>query len=975
MTKVPQRAALGNSMIYMKRFILFFLVWLIGVLGTSAQVMLDSVRARLANAPVQEKVYLHIDNNCYFKGDTIWYKAYVVRADSLTFTDMSRILYVELVSPDGLVVERQGVIISADGFSDGNFALKDSLYSGYYELRAYTRWMLNFCVTGHEYTLTDAEQFYNRQMAEDFFRLYGTIYSRVVPVYERPATPGNYMEKYIVSRPKQRLDKELKEKLTVSFYPEGGSLIAGTRCAVAFEALNEEGEQVEIAGKVDVGNTSIDIATQHFGRGVFMVDVPADGRMKARFNYKGKDYSFDLPKTVQRGCALHLDAVGDSLTADIRFRGMGDGLDFGVAVLCRGVLKSFQVIKRSQRLKIDRSQLPAGVCDLLVVDEFGKPLADRLFFNALPSRPSPTITLESLESEYQPYDSISLNFQAPAGTKLLSVSVRDGSTDDPTYDTGNMMTDLLLSSDLKGFVAYPDYYFEADDVQHRQHLDLLMMVQGWRRYDYAELTNGKAPRYQPEQTMTVEGAVYKTVSFDEIREGELEYWLQGIFGYTDDDVNHMDPNDPLYQKYEKALHAEDPEEENRAIDELTSDVNYKDRVQGRSDLISINELSEYLSTSNPKSAEDPEYGINHGGLRYEVTLKGELVLNEEVATVEMETTNGGRFSFEVPPYYGDGILFLSAHKTNISDRKLNRLEMKGRLDEEEWPEFYVKRDLFYPIFARKYDYYQCHLPASSLSSSFTDYQSSATVDRLSSMDRELSEVNVKARRRRGRQAIDYSKPAYVYDTYELYNLATDYGLSFGKLNFRRFPVQVSMLLLGNYNSNRFFNVQARMSDNLQSPYVFYRNYAPDMAVNTIAFRSNNAVAKNLHLNRQNEIRLFTDFELRNEDKPKEQSVSVADVTLDFALMPDDGLRYSYRDRRIILHGMYEPDEFYHRDYSHMEIDSKPADYRRTLYWNPNARLDEEGRFTAKFYNNAKPTRIKVSAAGLTTAGQPLYLER
>ncbi len=139
-----------------------------------AQSKLDSIADILANAPVQEKVYLHLDNTCYFKGDTIWYKSYVVRADDLSYTDMSRILYVELLSPDGLVVERQNIIVSADGYGDGNFVLSDSLYSGYYELRAYTRWMLNFCVTEHSFNRKDWEQLYNRQMSKDFFRLFCT---------------------------------------------------------------------------------------------------------------------------------------------------------------------------------------------------------------------------------------------------------------------------------------------------------------------------------------------------------------------------------------------------------------------------------------------------------------------------------------------------------------------------------------------------------------------------------------------------------------------------------------------------------------------------------------------------------------------------------------------------------------------------------------------------------------------------------
>ena len=218
--------------------------------------LIDSIRRMLEQAPVQEKVYLHLDNNCYYKGDTIWYKSYVVRADNLDYTDMSHILYVELLSPDGLVVERQNIIVSPDGYGDGNFTLKDSLYSGYYELRAYTRWMLNFRVTEHSYGRKDREYFYNRQMARDFFRQFGTVYSRVVPVYERPDSAGDYAQKYIVSRPKTRIEKELKESLKVDFYPEGGHLIAGTRCRVAFEVHDEEGQQVDIEGAVRIPGRS-----------------------------------------------------------------------------------------------------------------------------------------------------------------------------------------------------------------------------------------------------------------------------------------------------------------------------------------------------------------------------------------------------------------------------------------------------------------------------------------------------------------------------------------------------------------------------------------------------------------------------------------------------------------------------------------------------------------------------------------------
>ena len=98
----------------MKATLLTILAILCSILA-QAKDGLDSIRHMLENAPVQEKVYLHLDNNCYYRGEEIWYKAYVVRADDNEFTDLSRLLYVELVSPDGMLVERQTISINADG--------------------------------------------------------------------------------------------------------------------------------------------------------------------------------------------------------------------------------------------------------------------------------------------------------------------------------------------------------------------------------------------------------------------------------------------------------------------------------------------------------------------------------------------------------------------------------------------------------------------------------------------------------------------------------------------------------------------------------------------------------------------------------------------------------------------------------------------------------------------------------------------
>ena len=97
-----------------------------------------------------------------------------------------------------------------------------------------------------------------------------------------------------------------------------------------------------------------------------------------------------------------------------------------------------------------------------------------------------------------------------------------------------------------------------------------------------------------------------------------------------------------------------------------------------------------------------------------------------------------------------------------------------------------------------------------------------------------------------------------------------------------------------------------------------------------------------------------------------------DVTIEMVPIEFDGRQVVFRDRHIYYYGMSEPAEFYQPDYSSREVGNSPADYRRTLYWNPNARADEEGRFTANFYNNGKETRIKINAAGVSPSGRLMF---
>jgi len=189
----------------------------------------------------------------------------------------------------------------------------------------------------------------------------------------------------------------------------------------------------------------------------------------------------------------------------------------------------------------------------------------------------------------------------------------------------------------------------------------------------------------------------------------------------------------------------------------------------------------------------------------------------------------------------------------------------------------------------------------------------------------------------------------------------------------RFPEAVSTALFGTYNKDRYFNVRARFKEEFSTPYIFFRNYALRFPTQG-PFISSYKVAGWMKLARQDIVRFYTDFDLRNEDQPVVMQNDAADITLQFDLLPSEGERPVWRDRRIIVPGIIEPDEFYLKpDYSRRPPRPDSYDYRRTLYWDPAATPDDDGRLRLHLYNNGKQSRICVSAAGIDEEGRLLYL--
>ena len=418
----------------MKRTLLF-LCSIIACCTIVAQDKLESMANRLKSFGTklpQEQVFLHMDNNCYYLGDTIFYKAYVRRSDNGHPTNLSGILYCELLNDDGFLVERQMIPLEK-GEGHGNFALADTaLYAGYYELRAYTKWQLNWGVTEQPHSRWAEEYFFNKDMAEDYYRDYEKLYSRVFPVYNRPASPGDFSQDMTL-RPLSAYYKNSAEKpgTTVQFFPEGGSLVSGLKQRVAWEVRNEQGMALEGTLSISMPDgQTITSETLNRGRGVFELTPPDGQTLTAQFtpaDGKGNpagtlSASKELPEAETDGVALHVSTDTTGISISYATAGSASQEELGITVMHNGVLKHFA---QPDGNPIRMNAEAPGVYQVTVFNSEGRVYADRLCFYLPAGLKHTNMNFSGMKTgNYSAFDPIAIEVQGAPGANM-SIAVRD----------------------------------------------------------------------------------------------------------------------------------------------------------------------------------------------------------------------------------------------------------------------------------------------------------------------------------------------------------------------------------------------------------------------------------------------------------------------------------------------------------------------------------------------------------------------
>lgn len=475
----------------------------------------------------QEKVYLHIDNTGYFIGETIWFKAYVLRTDNDSLDSKSRILYVELVDPAGNVAATKKYKI-VNGEAHGDFALANLPISGFYEIRAYTRYMLNW---GGE-----------------------AIFSRVIPIFKSPERQGDYAHRVMeedmgaewlpsktanasrsddIAGTISKNDTDNRSSMTVRFYPEGGNLIKGLQSRIAFEVIGKGGRALDAKGwLMQDGKKIKEVKTLREGRGIF--DFIPQEKSKLIINTDdGKCKTYDLPSSLSSGCVLTVDAsAGSTINTSVSASPDLAGREMALVFIHNGKIyrhTEFVTGYQPWHDNVERKEMHDGVNQMTLMDAEGNIYANRMVF-IYPHHDIDSIGITSADSLSWPGKLIALDVKTKPMASL-SLSVCDAQTQTGA-DRHNAATWLMLTSDLRGYINNPEYYLEKDDDTHRAAADLLMMVQGWRRYDVSCM-NGKntfVRRYPVEDRLYIDGKLYAYRKKNTVDGVNLGVTLSNMYG-------------------------------------------------------------------------------------------------------------------------------------------------------------------------------------------------------------------------------------------------------------------------------------------------------------------------------------------------------------------------------------------------------------------------------------------------------------
>lgn len=515
-----------------------------------------------------EKLYMQFDKPYYAVDDTIWFKSYLLNP-TLNYSPLSSRLYVEVVNDSSKVIRRMafpmqlGISwgnISLEGMREGSYSIR--AYTNW--MRNFTQdcfftrafyvanpqkqtWLINAHsnLTGGatpnnvkmavKFTSLDNEPTGLKQMQlkvldgkKVLFKGTNQTTAEGVLDVDFPL-PEKTPVKNLVLIAQEKTDAKKTVAIPVStnrakdvdiqFMPESGYMVAGLPAHVGFKAIGDDGRGVNISGKIintTNGNEVLTFQSLHKGVGEFDLAPQTGDVYIAKVTLPdGQTKDVPLPAIKTSGTELRVRNIASRDSMDVFVFMTPDmvkpGGSYYLVGQSRGTVCFGAGIPTGNAfatLHISKSLFPTGIVHFTLLNQQSQPLNERLTF--VNHHDDLKISIEPGQKNYAPHDSIPLKITVkdPAGKPVVG-SFSIAVTDDgqvKTDSTDNIMTRFLLSSDLKGYVEDPAFYFGTDKTAWPA-LDALLLTQGWIGYDWNAINAMQKPTFEPEYQYSVNGKV------------------------------------------------------------------------------------------------------------------------------------------------------------------------------------------------------------------------------------------------------------------------------------------------------------------------------------------------------------------------------------------------------------------------------------------------------------------------------------
>ncbi|MDQ6813272.1 MAG: hypothetical protein M3040_06025, partial [Bacteroidota bacterium] len=413
---------------------------------------------------LQEKLFVHTDRTTYVAGEIIWFKVYCTDAKNTQPSSLSKVAYVEVLDKDQQPVV-QGKITLINGSGSGSFVIPATIHSGNFVLRSYTNWMKNF----------DPEFYYHQHLT-----IVNTVKGEFISIVKTEPT------------------------YDAKFFPEGGNLVNGLTSKVAFRVTDNSGKGIDFTGTlVDQSDDAIvSFHPQKFGIGNFTFTPEKGKQYRVVLKVKnGNVINSNLPSALNAGFVLIVTdpSAGGAVKMNVRTT-TGDRHCFVMVHNQRATTASKLLILENGTVdyEIDRAGLSDGISTITLFNENGQPVCERLYFKK-PRQQQLVISGNADNTQYATRKKVTINVSSEdeaATPQASDLSMAVFLLDSLPLQNQSIYQYLWLSSDLKGTIESPQYYFENGSAEVNEAIDNLMLTHGWRRFKWNDVLGDKKPTYK-----------------------------------------------------------------------------------------------------------------------------------------------------------------------------------------------------------------------------------------------------------------------------------------------------------------------------------------------------------------------------------------------------------------------------------------------------------------------------------------------